>query len=63
MSNTDVTQTKPDVVFAKFMDAELLEVPEPARTLLESYSKIPSERVLPHVREVVCVADCTIPDK
>jgi hypothetical protein len=33
-------------------DAELLEVPAPARKLLEEYSKIPSDEVLPHILEV-----------
>jgi hypothetical protein len=30
------------------------DLPPAARKLLEEYSKIPSEQVLPHVLEVVC---------
>jgi hypothetical protein len=40
----------------KFYDAELEEVPEKARVLLEGYSKIPSDDVLPHILEVVCMS-------
>lgn len=34
-------------------EPELIEVPEPAKTLLEKYSKIPSEQVVDHVKKVV----------
>lgn len=34
-------------------ESELIEVPEPAKTLLEKYSKIPSEQVVDHVKKVV----------
>ncbi|KOS36206.1 hypothetical protein ACN38_g13074 [Penicillium nordicum] len=33
-------------------ESELFEVPEPAKTLLEKYSKIPSEQVVDHVKKV-----------
>jgi hypothetical protein len=36
----------------KFYDSELLEVPPQAQRILESYSKIPSDQVLPHVLQV-----------
>ncbi|KAJ5617692.1 hypothetical protein N7537_002806 [Penicillium hordei] len=34
-------------------EPELIEVPEPAKSLLEKYSKIPSEQVVDHVKKVV----------
>jgi hypothetical protein len=37
----------------KILKADLLEVPVRARTLLENYSKIPSNEVLQHVVQVV----------
>lgn len=36
-----------------WFDVEIEEVPEPAKTILEQYSRIPSDRVLQHVRDVV----------
>lgn len=33
---------------------ELTKVNEPARTILEQYSKIPAEKVLQHVKDLVC---------
>jgi hypothetical protein len=34
-------------------EPELAEAPEPAKTLLEKYSKIPTEQVVEHVKRVV----------
>jgi len=34
-------------------EPDLVEVPEPAKTLLERYSKIPPEQVVEHVKKVV----------
>lgn len=34
-------------------EVDLKEVPEPAKTLLEKYSKIPSDQVVQHVKALV----------
>jgi hypothetical protein len=34
-------------------EPDLVEAPEPAKTLLEKYSKIPPEQVVEHVKKVV----------
>jgi hypothetical protein len=34
--------------------ADLENVPEAAKKLLEGYSKIPADEVLPHILQVVC---------
>lgn len=44
---------KAELPLQKFYDAELLEVPEQARKILETYSRIPEDEVLAHVLEVV----------
>ena len=36
-------------------EPELTEVKEPARTILAEYSKIPEEKIIDHVKEVVSV--------
>lgn len=36
-------------------EPELAEVKEPARTILAEYSKIPEEKIIDHVKEVVSV--------
>jgi hypothetical protein len=33
---------------------ELTEVNEPARTIIEKYSKIPADNILQHVKDLVC---------
>ena len=54
--NNDIEVIKaPDLPLQKFYDAELEEVPEKAKKLLQEYSKIPPDEVLPHVLEVVCI--------
>jgi hypothetical protein len=52
---SDEIQSIPDVPIEKFYDAELGEVPEPARKLLEGYSKIPADDVYPHILQVVSI--------
>ena len=37
----------------RFQQSELKSVPEPARTLFAEYSKIPDEKIVEHVHEVV----------
>jgi hypothetical protein len=44
---------KQDLPFQKFYDTELLEIPAKAGKLLEDYSKIPSDEILPHILQVV----------
>lgn len=39
----------------KSNDTKLDSVKEPARTILEQYSKIPPEQILGHVKRVVCL--------
>lgn len=51
-TTTTETTTQTQLPLQSFYDAELLEVPPPARKLLEEYSKIPPEAVLPHILEV-----------
>jgi len=38
---------------SKYYDPEIQIVREPARTILEKYSKIPNERIADHINEVV----------
>jgi hypothetical protein len=42
-----------DLPLQKFYDTELLEIPAKTGKLLEDYSKIPSDDILPHVLQVV----------
>jgi hypothetical protein len=37
-------------------ESDLKEVPEPAKTLLEKYSRIPSDKVVQHVNSMVSVS-------
>jgi hypothetical protein len=46
-------QQAQDLPLQKFYDTELLEIPPKAGKLLEDYSKIASDDVLPHVLQVV----------
>ena len=34
-------------------ETDLKEVPEPAKTILEKYSRIPSDQIVQHVKDVV----------
>ena len=53
-SNAEHQTSHPqDLPLQKFYDTELLEIPAKAGKLLEDYSKIPSDDVLPHVLQVV----------
>jgi hypothetical protein len=52
-NTTDEIKTIPAIPIEKFHDAELSEVPEPARKLLEGYGKIPPDDVYPHILQVV----------
>ena len=55
--NNEIEAIKaPELPLQKFYDAELEEVPEKAKKLLQEYSKIPPDEVLPHVLEVVRVS-------
>ncbi len=45
-----------DLPLQKFYDTELLEIPVEAGKLLEDYSKIPSDDILPHILQVVSAA-------
>jgi hypothetical protein len=36
-------------------ESDLQEIPEPAKTLLEKYSKIPSDQVVHHVNNMVSI--------
>lgn len=38
---------------SKWFQPELESVPEPARTLFAEYSKIPDEKIIEHIDEVV----------
>ena len=38
---------------SKWFQPELTSVPEPARTLFAGYSKIPDEKIIEHIDEVV----------
>lgn len=38
---------------SKWFQPELTSVPEPARTLFAEYSKIPDEKIIEHIDEVV----------
>jgi hypothetical protein len=40
-------------ILRNFYDSELLEVPEQAKHILETYSHIPPDEVLPHILQVV----------
>jgi len=51
-TTTTETTTQTQLPLQRFYDAELLEVPDSARRILEEYSKIPPEEVLPHILEV-----------
>lgn len=37
-------------------ESDLKEVPEPAKTLLEKYSKVPSDKVVQHVNSMVSIS-------
>jgi hypothetical protein len=47
------TQQIQELPLQKFYDTELLEIPARTRKLLEGYSKIASEDILPHILQVV----------
>jgi hypothetical protein len=46
-------QQAQDLPLQKFYNTELLEVPARAGKLLEDYSKIPTDEILPHILQVV----------
>jgi hypothetical protein len=43
----------PELKLQKFYDTDLLEVPDQARDVLETYSKIPRDEIMPHILQVV----------
>lgn len=54
-STTSVKDTSQDGINRQFSwyESDLAKVKEPARTILVEYSKIPEEKIIDHVKEVV----------